>query len=150
MPNGMGLAGNASSTQSGVIVPHPGLPDRYYVFTVDHIGSSNGFRYSEVDMSLNGGLGDVIPTTKNTLLFNNQAEKIAAVRQTTQNGYWLIGHTLGNNDFYVFSITTAGIDPTPIIQSVGSTHPPFNGALGYLKASPRGTRLACAIADSQI
>lgn len=38
MPNGSGLLGNPSSTQSGIIVPYPGNTDLYYVFTVHDAG----------------------------------------------------------------------------------------------------------------
>src|SRR4051794_25995354 len=35
MPNGTGLHGNESSTQSAVVVPKPGSTHLYYVFTTD-------------------------------------------------------------------------------------------------------------------
>src|SRR5262245_54495140 len=35
MPNGFGLMGDASSTQSAVVVQRPGSPNIYYIFTVD-------------------------------------------------------------------------------------------------------------------
>ncbi|MFN5842759.1 MAG: hypothetical protein ACK45G_05955, partial [Bacteroidota bacterium] len=34
MPNGFGLGGHYSTTQSAVIIPDPGNNNRYYVFTV--------------------------------------------------------------------------------------------------------------------
>lgn len=44
MPNGYGLHGDQSSTQSGIIVPKPGDPNIYYIFTVeDQNGDGNGF-----------------------------------------------------------------------------------------------------------
>ena len=61
MPNGTGLLGNNSSTQSGVIVQHPGITTTYYIFSVDGTtGAYGGLAYSEVDLTLNGGLGDSI------------------------------------------------------------------------------------------
>lgn len=33
MPNGTGLLGSISSTQSGIIIPHPGNINLYYVFS---------------------------------------------------------------------------------------------------------------------
>src|ERR1022692_3874826 len=38
MPNGSGLWGNSSSTESGVIVPNPGNVNQYYLFTTDCAG----------------------------------------------------------------------------------------------------------------
>lgn len=84
MPNaneaaGTGLFGDESSTSSGLIVPKPQDTNLFYLFTVDephHFntaafpnqsagdGVNNGLRYSLVDMSLQGGLGDVVPSEK--------------------------------------------------------------------------------------
>src|SRR6188768_434859 len=79
MPNGTGLMGGISSTQSSICIPLPGSTTIYYLFTVDEVGGPNGFRYSIVDMSLQSGLGDV--TTKNTLIQNTMTEKLTAVKQ---------------------------------------------------------------------
>lgn len=64
MPNGTDLLGHSSSTQSGIIIPKPNTPGIYYIFTVPELAGPDGLRYSEVDMSLNGGLGDI--TSKKT------------------------------------------------------------------------------------
>jgi len=72
MPNGAGLKGNSSSTSSAIIVPLPGSPNLYYVFTVDTddlvYRNTEGLHYSIVDMSLNGGTGDIDVLNKNTNL----------------------------------------------------------------------------------
>ena len=66
MPNGTGLMGHKSSTQSGIIVPKPSDPNHYYIFTVDARDNNlqNGLRYTLVDMTLDGGLGDVVTAEK--------------------------------------------------------------------------------------
>ncbi|MBN4049701.1 hypothetical protein JYT36_00575, partial [Bacteroidales bacterium AH-315-N07] len=87
MPNGTGLKGDLSSTQAALIIPMPGDGGKYYVFTVD-ASSSNPNRfpndsvctYSIVDMTLDGGLGDIIPSTKNTTLFTPTSEQIIGIR----------------------------------------------------------------------
>src|SRR4051812_13447876 len=56
MPNGAGLMGNSSSTQSAVIVQKPGSTNIYYIFTVDAQAGANGLRWSEVDMNLQAGM----------------------------------------------------------------------------------------------
>ncbi|KGO83018.1 gliding motility-associated-like protein [Flavobacterium cauense R2A-7] len=95
MPNGnynagTGLLGDPSSTQSAIIVPKPGNPDIYYIFTVDEPhhenaavfpdqntdvtpdqddGFNNGLNYSVVDLSVtgtNGSIGDI--TQRNVYL----------------------------------------------------------------------------------
>ena len=84
--NGTELFGDASSTQSGIIVPKPDNPNIYYIFTVDEPhhenaavypnafsnsyveiesgnvpnnddGKNNGFNYSIVDLSVTGSNG---------------------------------------------------------------------------------------------
>jgi hypothetical protein len=70
MPNGSGLLGNSSSTQSCLATPYPGNPNWYYLFTNDAVENNldNGLRYNIIDMTLANGLGDIIPSTKNTLI----------------------------------------------------------------------------------
>ncbi|MBQ0721749.1 MAG: hypothetical protein KBT89_16295, partial [Gammaproteobacteria bacterium] len=78
MSNGSGLLGDESSTQSAIVVPKPGDPDLYYIFTVDNAldGANDGLNYSTVDMTLAGGLGAV--ASKNSGLLDKCSEKITA------------------------------------------------------------------------
>ena len=47
MPNGFGLLGNTSSTQSGIIIKKPTSNTIYYLFTADGTsGNSGGLNYS--------------------------------------------------------------------------------------------------------
>lgn len=142
MPNGTNLNGNPSSTQSGVIVPIPESNNRYYVFTVDFDGGPNGLQYSEVDMSLRGGLGDVTATKNVPLLGAPVTEKVTAVFHCNQKDIWVMAHDIGSNDFYVYLVTETGIS-TPVVSSVGAVHSTSIGeALGYMKASVDGKRVA--------
>nr|WP_315151415.1 T9SS type B sorting domain-containing protein [uncultured Flavobacterium sp.] len=149
MPNGTGLSGHYSSTQSAVIVPKPNDPNIYYIFTVTELAYPDGVRYSEVDLSLNGGLGDVT-SNKNIQLLTPACEKISAVKNGSGDGYWVVFHAYGNNNFYSYSVTSLGINMTPVISSVGTAIVPFfnstsrDNTAGYLKFSPDGTKLICA------
>ena len=154
MPNGSGLLGNFSATQSAVIVPQPERTGRYYVFTVDAIGGGNGCRYSIVDMSLNYGYGDVIQKEKNILLFSPAAEKITAVAHRNNIDIWIITHEFLTNRFRVYLLTRNGLN-SPIIQAIGSIHgraaDDFFNSIGYMKASPDGKKIALAICkDSKV
>lgn len=140
MPNGTGLMGNSSSSQAALIVPKPGSSNIYYVFTSDENANADGFRYSEVDMTLEGGKGDVT-TVKNVLLATPTCEKITAVKKTDGSGYWILTHSFQNSNFLAFSITNLGINTTPVVSSVGL---PVNEAVqtvGHLKVSPDGTKI---------
>lgn len=146
MPNGTNLYGHKSSTQSALIIPAPENENLYYILTTDAfenfiippLGSeSKGLNYSVVDMS-QGTDGEVI--TNNVNLLPISSECVTAVAKEDCSGYWIISHYFGK--FYVYSLTSSGLDPTPIITSGG-----FNSIapnIGYLKASHDGKRLAFA------
>jgi hypothetical protein len=152
MQNGTGLLGSQSSSQSAIIIPVPTLSgdsSKYYVFTVDDLGETNGLRYSVVDMTLDGGLGGVDPTQKNIQLLTKASEKITAVRHTNNRDVWVIAHKGQSKDFVAYLITSDGIinAATPVVSTVGEIHYVFGfgqGTIGYLKASPDGKKLASA------
>ena len=144
MPNGYGLMGSYTSSQSALIVPWPGSDSLYYVFTVDFQTAPGGLRYSIVDMSLQSGLGDV--TVKNEPILSPCTEKVTAVCQALNNGYWIITHGWSSADFFSYSLTETGLDLTPVISTAGMAV--FGNdwnTIGYLKASPYGNKIAQAI-----
>lgn len=148
MPNGSGLFGHSLSTQSGIIVPKPGSTTEYYIFTVDAAeeGLANGLCYTKVDMTLAGGLGDVVTTEKNVSLVPLACEKVTAVGHGNGNTFWVITKEWGNADFHAFQITSEGVNIDAVISTTG---PIINGDIGqaskgYLKVSPDGTMIATA------
>jgi hypothetical protein len=146
MPNGFGLMGNGSSTQSALILAKPGSTTLYYVFTSPAFALPNvGVYYSLVDMTLNGGLGDI--TIKNQLLTAPQVtEKLTAVKYCSGVGYWIIDHLCNSDAFNAYLLTANGIDTVPVISHIGRVID-YNtdGEIGYLRASPNSKRLACGI-----
>ncbi len=143
MPSGTGLLGNNSSTQSSVVIPLPGSKTIYYIFTVDFLANANGMRYSIVDMTRDGGKGDV--SVKNIALFTPACEKITAVIHRNEKDYWVISHKFNSADFVSYQLTATGLNMTPVISSVGSVNGgSVDNSRGYLKASPDGKRLALA------
>ena len=154
MPNGDTLFSNSSSTQAALIVPQPGSTRYFYVFTVDDFYFDNlqyGFRYSMVDLCLDNGLGDVVANQKNILLLDTVAEKITGVRHANGTDYWIIVHKFFSDAFYAYHLSSAGI-AFPVISHIGSVHPTgtqnIAGAIGQLKASPDGTKLAIVNGNS--
>ena len=145
MPNGFGLTGNPSSAQSGIIVPNPSDPNRYYVFSVAAQGDSEGLAWSEVDMSLNSGLGDVIAATKNTQLLTPSAEKIAAVQHADGTSVWVLAHGMYSGIYYAWLVDCEGIQP-PVTSTVGQVEG-FPG-WGGISISPDGNRVGVAIRDN--
>lgn len=149
MPNGFGLLGDPSSSQSGIIVPKPADADKYYIFTIDDVahgnGGTNGINYSLVDMKLNNWKGDVVTDEKNINLTTPMCEKVTAVGH--QNGFdtWVITQKWGTNHIYSYLITNDGVNTTPVISEVGQViMGSIDNAKGYMKVSPNGEVLAKA------
>jgi len=141
MPNGAGLAiqDPETSTQGMAICQLPGSDSLYYLFTIDAQGAATGYlRYNIIDMSLDGGNGDIIPTGKNIILDSFVHEKMTIVRDAGCY-YWLVTYSDINMEFHSFRITETGFEPAVISSStIPST------AIGELKISPDGTKLAMA------
>lgn len=146
MPNGTGLLGSFSSTQSAMAIPQPGSNNIYYLFTTDDVqayqtnGTGNGFNYSVIDMSRNGGLGDVIQ--KNISLLPDGSEKVTAVSKSNGDDFWVITHF--QDRFYAYSVTASGVNTSPVVTQIGPTISDFNNIRGGIKSSPIGDRIAIA------
>nr|WP_233164350.1 T9SS type B sorting domain-containing protein [Snuella sedimenti] len=149
MQNGSGLYGDASSTQSAIIVPKPKDPNIYYIFTVDSRNQRNvnlGLNYSIVDITSDGGLGAV--TVKNMPLLKKCSEKLTAVlKDCVSKSIWVMtfasedGTENTYNTFHAFEVSESGVNST----SVKTTFQTLIGdARGYLKLSPDGSKVACA------
>lgn len=141
MPNGTGLLGDPSSSQSAMIIPKPGSTNIYYIFTVDDAAGEDGFNYYTIDMNEDSGMGDIIegPIDLSSGLNNNWTEKVAAVKGADNGSFWVVSYVYP--DFHAFKVTDEGVDETPVKSSAS-----FNATdrRGYLKISPDGTKLAVA------
>ena len=146
MPNGMGLYGDTSSTQSSLILQKPNSPNLYYLFTVDDEAGVNGFCYSVIDLSLHSGFGDVT-SEKNVAIYNPTCEKLTAVKHANNVDYWIITHGWNSNIYYCYLLTENGLSLTPIQNNIGLTLG-YNAlywnqdSIGAIKMSPDGSKLA--------
>jgi PKD repeat protein len=142
MPNGRYIGGHESSTNSGVIVPMPGAPNRYYIFTIYKEGGGLGYR--EVDLTLDGGLGDIVGEYEP--LEAHVTEKLTAVLHANRESYWAVSHRWPGNEFLAYHITSAGINPTPVVSAIGTNigNLGIRGTIGAMKISPDGSKLAVA------
>ncbi len=173
MPNGQNLLGHSSSTESALIVPKPGSTSKYYVFTIDKPSyyltegePIDGVNYSEIDLSLNSSFGDVVPGVKNMHLITydssdpvqneyKSSEKITAVSHSDGSSVWVITQFM--DKFYSFLVDGNGVNETPVVSTVSQmVRPVFNieganiSAIGYLKASPNGEKIAIAHSSTNI
>ena len=140
MPNGSGLMGGWSSTQSAIIVQKPGSSTIYYIFTTPDQGGAAGLRWSEVDMTLQGGFGNVT-ANKNILLHTPTTEKICGVRHCNNTDVWVISHDYQTAQFRTYLVTSAGINAVPVVTTIGTVH---TDPIGVLKSSPDGSKIAVA------
>ncbi|MBK9540262.1 MAG: T9SS type A sorting domain-containing protein [Flavobacteriales bacterium] len=110
---------------NSLIIPQPEHPELYYVFMVDrHDFARAG--YVVVDMSQNGGLGEVISDTI-TYYMDSASCKIAATLTTEGNAYWIMHHEMGSNEFAAFRLSATGLDTVPVLSHTGT---PFLSGFG--------------------
>jgi len=160
MMNGDSLRGGSSSSQAALIVPVPSLNGHYYLFTTDSEAGlytpptlGGALCYNEIDMSLNGGLGAV--TAKNIALHPLATEKLTAVEHCNGHDVWVASHRYYSDAFYCYLVTDNGLDTVPVISHVGLVHEdipgwlPGVGAMGCMKFSPQGDKLAIANVEGE-
>jgi PKD repeat protein len=154
MPNGTGLLGGWSSTQSCVIVPNPAQKHIYYIFTSSNpTGGGTGdeiaesFEYSVVNMKLEGGRGDI--EKKNLRLIDGEngspnriqvSEGVSATLDCSGKGYWAMSHSSIGNRFFAFHVTEGGVNPTPVISDFNEPKSDYGAA--FIKFSPNSKMLA--------
>lgn len=144
MPNGSGLLGGESSTQAALIVPQPDSPNLYFLFTTEHEFTAGKLAYSLIDMNLNGGLGDVVENSKNTLVTDSVGEKIIAIPHANRHDIWIVTHTLLSNHFLAYLVTPSGLINSPVISSIGSEYTLVYSAPGPIRAAHNGKKIAIA------
>jgi PKD repeat protein len=147
MPNGSGLTGGVSSTQSALIVKQPGANPNYYLFSAPETGTLNPLNYSIIDTTLQGGLGDV--TLKNVNVYNDCDERVTACMHANGSDIWILSSTFSGDNIVAFLLSSTGLNLTPVISNNGLSHP--QGTLtqiGYMKTSPQGNHIGIAYYDS--
>jgi hypothetical protein len=135
---------------------NPTNPD--CIYTTDRIRTPAGesglnLYYSRVDMQLNGGLGNLVENSSNTLIMRNITEKLTAIPHDNGSDYWIVVHGWNNNLFHAFRLSGGNL-VDEIVSAIGSVHGGYGGIYfeeemrGEMKASPDGARISCAVFDS--
>ena len=111
----MPLMGDASATQSVLILPKTNDETNFYIFTTNSTIDNTGLYYTSlhIDSNFNINIDEL-----NISLSDNVTEKISTALHKDNNGIWLITHQKGNNIFKTYLTKSDGID-APIISSVG-------------------------------
>ncbi|NQX91189.1 MAG: gliding motility-associated C-terminal domain-containing protein [Flavobacteriales bacterium] len=155
MPNGNVVQGDDSSTQNVLIVPQPGDDDErfYYVFGVpsqiDNNGGTvdSGLEVVLVDMQSNNGLGDVVEGP--TILTESAAEMLHATYHANGRDVWVVMHEMDSSNWHAFLVSCDGIVQHQISESGRYFESADFGitAIGSLKVSPDGNRIAATYSD---
>lgn len=160
MLNGDELAGHNSSSQSSAIIPCPGTYnsaenrfDKYFLVTLDDYTANlnaiddKGVRFSEIDMTLDNGLG-AVTLNKNTHLFGTTTtEKVCVVPHSNGCDFWVICKVVDSADFYVYRISTNGFNTTPIISTTSFF---VDARPGQMKVAPNNKLLSYVVPPSSI
>lgn len=154
MVNGANLGGHASCSQGTVVVQNPGNIQQYYVFVHDAAETlfAGGLKYNLVDMTRQGGLGEVIQSRVQVSSVR-LTEKLTTVPHANGRDTWVIVHGWQTNTFYAYLLTATGLQSTPVTTNIGAVHSGGGGAngnangVGYMRVSPDGRKLALGIRD---
>jgi gliding motility-associated-like protein len=131
--------GGWSAAQSSVVVPSPGEPNLYYLFTMEELEfdgdgvvpsepNGKGFRYFKIDMTLNGGLGDVVEA--DVQVYDYSYEGICAIRHSNGTDYWILINQ-DTSGIGVYSVNQNGVQLAGVYP-----YPAFYSGFGIIKSSP--------------
>jgi hypothetical protein len=137
-----------SSTDGVIAIPRPTYSNQYYIFShvqgcfTGNTGSClDGLIYQLVDMTQEGGLGDVI--VRNTYIDSAQrrfCEKLAACKHANGRDWWLVSHEYNNNKFLAWLISPDSIIG-PYLTPIGSVQ---TNDMGEICFNQQGTLLGLA------
>ncbi len=158
------LGGHRSSSQSGVIMPYPGIENKnkYIVLSLGLHTTSTRINYAVVDMNdENGNLAE-----QGTVIEQNQllepitdsgsdasifGESMNIIPHANKKDFWIVapGKGSGNNSaFYAWEVTKNGVDKTNPVKTILPVSTTFNSAnianspTGYFRFAPDGKSFA--------
>ncbi len=146
MPDGAGLMGHTSSTTSGLIVPLPESDSLFYLFTSTSLTGS--ITYNVVDITLDNGLGDIIPGQKNIVIETNSSEKLAAIQHANKKDYWILTHNMTSKEIRSYLLTSTGLSLASVNNSIPISLSIADHAIGQIKGNLSGSQIAFACYDS--
>lgn len=148
----------SSGVQGALIIPVLSNPNRYYIFSLtssafypenainenSSVMVSRGYGselyYSIVDMSLNGGKGDVVASQRGIFLDSNLSMGMIAVAGRHCD-IWILVHSIDTSIIYAYNVSANGINPTPVVSYCG-TFPAYTYIENYgIAASPDRSKI---------
>jgi uncharacterized protein (TIGR02145 family) len=150
MPNSLGMDGNA--WQPVFSVKNLQNDSLYFLFTVDYHynhGFLNyyGLRYSVLNMTIGGGLGDIDPMQKNRKIYGgrNASQALTGTRHKNNKYAWIVSRLrdADSNYFVSYLVNNDGLDTVPVISNSLVSLNDSNPDIKVIKISLDGTKLAC-------
>lgn len=161
MVNGTDLICNTQVKQSTLIVKAPGNNQRYYVFGVKSMDSHSylypesynlqGYAlntplivYTEVDLSLNSGLG-AVTENKNVVIASfdeSSYGRVTATHHADGNKIWVVFQRNWNeqNMYSAFLVSEDGVAPEYVTTKIGFSENDCPDIHGQIKFSPDGSK----------
>lgn len=159
MDNATNLSGSGNVTQPCIIVPWPADSSLYYLFTINEFNDPvqanervSGLYLTMIDMKERNGLGNALSTVLNKEILYPVSQKLTAVKHRNGRDYWVIAHKWNSSEFHAWLISPTGMAPA-VVSETGTIHNSAgskNNAMGYMKTSPDGRRIALAIRTKKI
>ena len=140
--NGVSIPGGTGNIQEALILPHPSINDKYYIFYSEWASPDNGyynifrFRYSIFDVSKENSEGALV--SKDALLVaDSLSGSITAVRHGNGRDWWLIAPRRNGVEANVFLVDPSGIHFHSRYDTGMENTLPLGG-IGQVYASPDG------------
>ena len=117
VPNGTNLVDNNQSRT--LITNIPNKKDRFLCFVTTNENNNSGSLIKfEFDRTLNNGLGNVVPGSKDTVI-QNISWGIACVDHQNNLDKWITVHSDTGDFYYSFLIDSMGVSTTPVTTQIG-------------------------------
>jgi gliding motility-associated-like protein len=117
MKNEIGYPNIPSTYQSSIALKKPSSENIYYIFLTSSCYNPDRLPliYYTIDMSLEGGLGEIIGVDTIKMLYD-VAEKLTATYHKNKHDIWLVSRRYFEDAFASILITSDGPDPIPILS----------------------------------
>lgn len=157
MANSLTPAADTNLNWNCIIVPHPANNNIYFIFSSVTLGytvptipplppgftfSPFGYFYSIVDMSKDGGNGELI--VKNNLLSTSNSQRLTAVRHADGVSVWVLTNERLSNKYKAWLIDCNGLQPVLVESRAGEILGKYLKdwlIMGVMKVSPDGKQL---------
>jgi hypothetical protein len=141
MPNGFGLTGDVSTSQSCIIVKVPNSPNLYYLVVAPEVSGTGQVRYNIVDMNANGGFGDVVSKNQNLPIAYQATEKLTFTYHCNRRDIWIVTKDRSNSLFRAWLLTPTGLTAWTFSLTGYVLTNNISDGIGCMKISSDGSKL---------